>query len=233
MRCSKARRLISDYLDHSLNSKKVSALEHHLQKCSECEAVLKDFEKIIEESQKLESFSPSAEMWTEIKASLKTEAQTTKAQKSFKIRGVQGFFPPPRLKYALASSFILVAMVVSLLTFGLKYWQVKPPVDSPRYAISKLEEAEHHYQLAIKALVEAVASEGEKLSPQLIQLFKENLEAVDTVINVCRQTVLQEPDNIEVRNYLLEAYGKKVDLLERMIALRPETSLQINSNPSL
>ncbi len=233
MRCSTAKKLISDYIDHSLDSKKASALEHHLQKCPDCKALLKDFERIIEEAQDLESLAPSSETWLKIKTGLKPEAQTVKAQKTLKLKWMESFFTPPQLKYVLASSFILLAVMASLLTVGPRYWWARQPADPHRYAIAKLEEAEHHYQLAIKALAEAAASEKDNLDPQLLQVFSGNLEVVDATIKACKQAVLQDPDNIEVRNYLLEAYKKKVYVLDRMMALKPKSSLETKSKTNL
>jgi len=56
---------------------------------------------------------------------------------------------------------------------------------------------------------------------------------VDATIKACKQAVLQDPDNIEVRNYLLEAYKKKVYVLDRMMALKPKSSLETKSKTNL
>ena len=233
MRCSTARKLINDYLDKSLDVKKVSSLEHHLQDCPDCQALILDFESIIETAPKLESLTPSSETWLKIKAGLKPEAQEVKAQDSLKLSWLQNFFVQPRLKYILASSFLIVAFIISLLTLGPRYWGGKQSVDPHRNALVKLEEAEHHYQLATKALAEAALSEKDNLDPRLLEVFKGNLEVVDATIKAWKQAVLQDPDNLEVRNYLLEAYRKKVDVLDRMIALKAEASLSIRQNPNL
>ena len=235
MRCSKARRLISDYIDHGLKMKRSSALEHHLQGCSDCRKLLEDFKGIVEGAQDLERFSPSTETWFKIKAGLKPATPGVPAHKTLKSERLPGLFSPPRLKYALAGSFILLVLIASLVTFGLRYWQgnrwtIK---NSQDYAISKLEEAERHYKLAIKALIEAAAFDRENLDPQLVEVFKRNLEVIDTSINACRQAVLNNPDNIELRNYLLEAYRKKVDVLDRMRTLESKTSLKIGPETSL
>lgn len=233
MRCSTARKLINDYLDHSLEGKKVSSLEHHLQQCPDCQALLKDFERIIENAHSLESLAPSPETWLKIKAELKPEERAVEAQETSKLSWLRNPLSPPKLKYVLASTFILLIFIVTMITIGPKYWWVKHPEDPHRYALAKLEEAEHHYQLAIKALEAAAASEKDTLEPQLIQVFKGNLEVVDATIKACKQAVIQDPDNLEVRNYLLEAYRKKMDVLDRMIALKPKASPSIRRNPSL
>jgi len=101
MRCSTAKKLISDYIDHSLDSKKVSALEHHLQQCPDCKALLKDFERIIEEAQDLESLAPSSETWLKIKTGHrpKTRSPDSQGSKNFeaKVDGELLHSPPTQV----------------------------------------------------------------------------------------------------------------------------------------
>lgn len=226
MKCSKARRLINDYIDNNLDAKKSSALKQHLEHCPGCQMFLEEFKEIIQNAQSLESLSPSSETWLKIKARLKWAAPALQAPRLQRQAWFSSLFSPPKLKYALVSSFILLALMTGMLIVGVRYWGGKGAlwrVDRHRYTLSKLEEAERHYQLAIKALDEAVSSEEEYIDPQVAEVFQKNLEMIDSSITACRKAVLHEPGNIEVRNYLLAAYREKVDLLDEIISVESKS----------
>ncbi len=81
MRCSKARKLISEYIDGSLQAWKSASVEQHLNVCPGCRHLLEDFEEIVEDAKKLEELAPSDQTWLKIKAGLKPEEQRVLAFK--------------------------------------------------------------------------------------------------------------------------------------------------------
>ena len=83
------------------------------------------------------------------------------------------------------------------------------PEARERYTLAKLDEAEGHYQQAIKAIAEAFTADKGTLSPQVAELFDRNLSVIDATIQACRQAVLDEPDDLEARDYLLAAYTER------------------------
>jgi hypothetical protein len=96
--------------------------------------------------------------------------------------------------------------------------------DPMKYTLAKLDEAEQHYKMAIKALWEAVSYQEGNLTPKVAEVFRKNLEIIDSSITDCRQTVLLEPENIDARGFLLAAYRDKVDFLQDMMEIgRPSS----------
>jgi tetratricopeptide (TPR) repeat protein len=85
------------------------------------------------------------------------------------------------------------------------------------YALAKIQEAEQHYKLAIKALWEAVQSQKDNLDPKIAETFRINLELIDASLADCRRAVENDPRNMESRYYLLAVYKKKAELLDNMI----------------
>lgn len=226
MRCSKARKLISDYVDDNLDPKKNSTLERHLEACPDCEIFLKDFQRIVKNAKELEKISPSAQAWLKIKARLKAETQTVLTPEIQKRKWFDFLIYQPKFKYALAS-VLLLAVIIGAVTLGIRYWKAREALwrdGNQQYTLAKLEEAEFHYQLAIKALAEAVSSQRESLEPQIAQIFRTNLEIIDVSIEACKKAVLHEPENLEARNHLLFAYRGKLDLLDEMIATKLTSS---------
>ncbi|MFB0565104.1 MAG: anti-sigma factor [Candidatus Aminicenantaceae bacterium] len=225
MRCSVAKKLISEYIDGSLEASKSFRLEQHLDTCLDCHELLRNFQKIVEGAKKLGKISPSEHTWLRIKERLETQEQEVLALRSRKAEWFKFLFSPPKLKYVFSTA-VLLAVVVGAVTMGVQYWKGRKALareDLKKYTIAKLEEAEHYYQLAIRALWEAAVAQEGTLDPQVAVVFRKNLDAIDSSIVACKKAVLSEPDNIENRNYLLAAYQGKVDFLNEMMRTKKES----------
>ena len=224
MRCKKARKWISDYIDGHLTEGKKADLRRHLEGCPECQRVLEDFRGITERAHNLEEVLPSAQTWFRIKSRIKEETETVQAPALEKRKGFDLLTFQPRLKYALITA-LLLAIVTGGVILGLKYGKrIFSGMDPQQYTLSKLKEAEHHYQLAIKSLDQAVSAQKGRLDPGVARIFQAHLEIIDFSIKACRQAVFTEPDNLEARNYLLYAYNIKLKLLDEMAAIKSTSS---------
>ena len=214
MRCSAAKQKISDYIDNELNPSERPLLEKHLESCAECQKLHEDFKKIKAGAQGLLEFSPSGQTWFKIASGIKEKqseglSPSRKRQKLF-------VFSPNSLGWIVSAALLLV-IVVGAVFFIPRL--MTPPPDSQQFVVSKLEEAEHHYQKAIDALWEAVSAQKENFDPQLYAVFQKNLNIIDESIAACREAVLSRPNSLDSRNYLLAAYKEKRALLEDMMAV--------------
>lgn len=224
MRCTKARKLISEYADGDLNSKKKARLERHLSDCPSCRELLKDFQDMARSTKSLDQPTPPDSVWNKIQSRMETEKKIVYTPVSQK----RNWLVLPQLQYAIAATALLI-IVVGAITLGpglLKKDVVLTELEKQQYTLAKLKEAEKHYQDAIKALSEAVAIQDRQIDPKIAEIFKANLEIVNTTIMACRQAVLNDPDDLESRDYLLVAYKEKADLLNRMFNLNGDSSLQ-------
>jgi len=223
MRCAKAHKLIGDFLDQNLPPKDRVRLEKHLESCPECRSLLNDFQGIVEQAQGLVEPAPSDENWGKILSkfqAVKREDRLVQAQG----RGVA--VSRGRMRFAWATALISI-VVIGGVVLGLKLWQGKdlggiPPQD--RYTLTKLQEAEKHYQLAIQALSEAVASQKGGLDSQVAAVFDQNLKLINSSIQACQNAVRQDPQSLDARVYLLSAYGEKVDILNSLVDLKKKSS---------
>ncbi len=221
MRCSKAKRLISDYIDNCLKKRQRIRLEKHLLTCSACRKVLEDFHEIAKSAKGLEELTPSQKTWLKIRERLTPEEQRVLTLHPQKRTWFGYLFFPPRLKYALSAALLLV-FVASAVTIGLKYSEgngILGKKDPMKYTLAKLDEAERHYKKAIRALWEAVSAQKGNFSKEVAEVFRKNLKIIDSSIIACREIVLQEPENIDARNFLLAAYREKVDFLQEMMEI--------------
>jgi hypothetical protein len=221
MKCSKAKRLISDYIDNSLKKRQSARLEKHLHACSDCRKILEDFREIAKNARELEEATPSQDTWLKIRKRLTPEEQKIFTLHPQKRTWFGYLFFPPKVKYALSAALLLV-FVGSAVIIGLKYSEgngILGKKDAMKYTLAKLDKAEWHYKEAIKALWEAVSAQEGNLTIQVAEVFRKNLKIIDSSIMACRETVLQEPENIDARNFLLAAYREKVDFLQEMMEI--------------
>jgi tetratricopeptide (TPR) repeat protein len=221
MKCSAAKRKISDYVDGELDSKDKVLLEKHLEGCAECQKLRDDFRKIKLEAKGLMEYSPSGQAWFKIAAGIKSRDGKTKNTLALKPR--RFVFSPSSLGWAVSAGLLLFIIVGAAV--------VVPKISGPafgstEYVISKLEKAERHYQKAIDALWAAVTAQKDNFNPQLYAVFQKNLTVIDQSISDCREAVLNNPNNLNSRNFLLAAYKDKRTLLEDMMAVETSPLMQ-------
>jgi len=224
MRCRKAQGYISRAVDGELSGRESARLERHLAACDECRTLQEDLRKIVAGAEGLGSPEPSDRIWRNIRAGLEAGAARAKAQGLKPER--HPFFglsvPAFRLAGAAALALVLVAAGVVV---GRRLGRQDAPLSAAAkggeaYTLAKLDEAEGHYEQAIKALGEAFAAGKRTLFPEVVELFDRNLAVIDATIQACRAAVLAEPDDLEARNYLLAAYTKKITLLDAALDLQ-------------
>ncbi|MCX6572259.1 MAG: zf-HC2 domain-containing protein [Candidatus Aminicenantes bacterium] len=218
MRCRKAHEYISRSIDGELSGRQTARLERHLASCGECRALLEDLRAIAGDAAKLDAPEPSDRVWKGIRAGL-TAADLKPAREGL---GPLFGLSLPALRYAGVAA-LAVVLVVSGVIIGTRLRRQGTPAGSDRgekYTLAKLDEAEGHYKAAIKSLSEAFASERGALVPQVAELFDRNLSVIDATIQACRRAVLEEPDDLQARSYLLSAYTEKVTLLDSALDLQ-------------
>lgn len=222
MKCLTAKKWISEYIDGNLDADKKANLDEHCARCVDCRKLLADFQTISSSAKDLDSFFPPEGTWDKIQEKMASDEQkvlTLAPQRP-------SWFSLPRLSYVL-SALLLVVFLGLVFIYGPRYWSgqaVVPELENQQYTMAKLEEAEHHYQLAIKALSDAAMAQEEQLDPQVAEVFRANLELIDQSIDACRQAVLSEPNDIESRKYLLAAYKEKANLLNEIMAVKDTSS---------
>ncbi|HZX10515.1 MAG TPA: zf-HC2 domain-containing protein [Acidobacteriota bacterium] len=215
MRCKKAKKLISDYIDGELDSSKRSSLEKHVEECEECQKFMEDYKSIARTAQELEAGSPSPYVWTRIKQGV--EAQTP----SYETSGKRVWRWSPQLKYAVGVLSLLV--VVGAVVIGITYFQNQKGVSSfgtQGEVIANLKQAEKHYKKAIESMMKAAEAQENGMDPEVAKVFQANLELIDSSISACQQAVFSDPQDIESRNILLAAYKEKADLLYKLLYVK-------------
>jgi tetratricopeptide (TPR) repeat protein len=222
MKCANVKKLISEYIDGDLDAGKASFLEKHMETCQDCPKLLKDFQQIKQTAKGLSRTEPSGQTWFRIQARLKEKTQGSVPEPR-----VRFLFFPARLRYAVSTALLLF-IAVGVVVIGLRVWNREGTVkgsNGQEFAMAKIQEAEQHYKLAIKALWEAVQAQKENFDPKLAETFRINLELIDATLADCKRAIQSDPGDVESQYYLLAVYKKKAELLDSMIEVS-STSLQ-------
>jgi len=234
MNCRLAHKSISQYLDGTLDAGRLSALQKHLGSCADCRALLADLGKITGQAKRLAPLDPPDRVWFKIRAGLR-ERRAAAAERP-------GLVPAPArprlgFRFALASAAALLVVTGGLVVF--QPWKPGPaPLEAEEAALNKktldkLNEAEWHYHEAIRALREAVESQGGSLDPGLAVVFAANLGVVDASIEASRQAVRSDPRDLGARNALLASYSQKVQILNEWVSAQKAVASESRSSVRL
>jgi len=229
MKCSKAKKFISEYIDDDLDAKNTSSLEKHLDTCSKCRDLVKDFQRIKQKAKGLAKAEPSGRTWFRIEARLKEKIQAPIPEPKARFL----FFPAP-IRYA-AGAALTALIIVGGVMIGLKVRDrggAERGLQGQELALAKIQEAEQHYRLAIKALWEAAQAQKDNLDPKVAETFRINLELIDASLADCERAIKSDPSDLESQYYLLAIYKKKAELLDSMIEVSM-TAPQTNESKTI
>lgn len=216
MKCSKAKKFINEYIDGDLDKEKAASLEKHLDDCPDCQQVLKDFQQIKQKAKGLAKMAPSGQTWFRIQARIREKTQVPIPEPR-----VRYLFFPAHLRFAVSAALLLLVAAGAFI-IGSRIWNRGATINGingQELAMAKIQEAEQHYKLAIKALWEAVQAQKENFDPKVAQTFQINLKLIDASLEDCRKAIASDPGDLESQYYLLTVYKKKAELLDSMIEI--------------
>jgi len=208
MTCAEFQQELPDVLE-GVSSAEVEA---HLSSCSLCSELVSDLKAISEQASELRaSEEPDPRVWQNIEAVLRQEGL---------IRGPQSerlfLVTPSRRRWGPASWLVpaAAAILVGFVVF------LNRPVFDPaaqkstqptRVAVSTPPKAAG---AADSEDDQQVLSEVEKRAPLMKSVYEDDLKNVNSYIRDAQNSVDQNPDDGEARQYLLEAYEQKAMLYE-------------------
>jgi tetratricopeptide (TPR) repeat protein len=187
--------------------------------------MLEDFRAMTREAKGLERLTPPDRVWLNIRASLRdAKARDTAASRDAKARTsvFRPAFPRPSFVPAMAAAAAVI-LVVSLGILYLKPWQTAPSAEKAavdNLTLTKLDEAEQHYEQAVRALNEALSAQRGSLDADVTRVFETNLALVDVSIRTCQEAVRRDPRDLEAQYALLSSYKEKVQLMTGFISAR-------------
>lgn len=229
MTCLELEAHLPDLVEGTTPAAHREAIDRHLATCEACRRLVADLRRIAQTAGTLDRVPLPPESWPRLAARLRQEP------------GFGGKVRPARLPWTwLAAAAVLVAVV------GVGVWSiVRPdggPASSPAPGAAtaarapdnarpaalvetidaELEQAGRHYENAFKALEQMAASEDSPLDPAVMATLRENLAVIDKAIDESRLALGANPEDPLAQESLLEAFRRKVGLLQDTIALLNE-----------
>jgi len=213
MKCAKMQELISSHIDNRLSSEQDRQLKEHMQKCAKCLSLYNDLNKIVKNAGDLVRVEPSNDLWSTIRSDVFKDRGVKQYRFRWIIRNlIPKFFWEFRPAFTLAAAVIAVVIIYT----GIHYQSsntVIEKMDISRVDIKHHQAMELQYHYAIEELNRAIEDKKEATGFELTGELKRNLEIVDTSILKYRDVIKKEPDRADARNFLINAYKKKKDLL--------------------
>jgi hypothetical protein len=183
MKCKRARKELSAYIDGEVSSRKRTRIEKHLAECSDCEQYKESLVRLVESVREADRIDPSAEFWPVTMRRIRTLMKLPGAGRAF----------APRLAPALVACLVLAV--------GIAGWIVL----SPDRAAPGSTDEEMLTRLAIVAKLADIMEDGtleegsEEIWPILYTVEADNGGmAVEDVL-----TTLSSSEQDELRSVLL------------------------------
>lgn len=229
MTCTELLDRAADIVDGDVPAAVREAVDTHLASCAACRATVADLRRIAQTAATLDPVAPPATAWHRIAAGLQADPDFRRLGKPARQSHVHA---APGWAW-LAAAAVLVVFV------GGGLWMLRQSVPAGSHAAgaaagnaggadpvesveAELQLAADHYEKAISALERAASQGDSPLDPELTATLRRNLEVIDAAIAESRGALRGAPDNRVAQESLLDAFRRKLALLQDTVALMNE-----------
>lgn len=187
----------------------------HAEQCSSCGALLGDLQMIQDAAKDVPLESPSPRVWSNIRATLAEEG-LIREQKSFWRRWVPSVSLVPRSAPAAALGFALMLAIIMLFKGDIQRNGGQNPAPTPAVATAVptgLSGVQLNVAKTVAAMEENYKASEASLDPSAKQVYRAGLTSLDNSIQECLDSLQKQPHNMLVREYLMQAYAQKAEVL--------------------
>lgn len=193
------------YFQHdSLHTLSETEIKDHIKSCSLCADRVSFENKILQEAHDLTPINVDKDLWSKIEINLKDKTNS---------KNIFILFWKHKIVFTAAASLFILA---SLFTFYF-FTPVNSTGVLSHAAILKVEFSEQNYLQAIEDLEEEAQPILANLEFDLMLLYHDKLETIQTQINLCREAINKNPGNAHIRRYMLAALQDKKETLNEII----------------
>ena len=226
MTCPHVQRLLSDFLDGSLEPNERAAVRAHLSSCEACRTVHADLLRLRAAARTLGPGEPPDHVWLEIAGRIRLqEAPVAVSPGAAPVRG-----PTPRQPRSdrRAGQWLGLAAALLLLTLGLYWMESRTPSEPTEMAgapagaesaTGQLNLALEEYERAISELESLAASGQSTIDPALAETIQNSLGAIDQAIADSRTALVTNPESEPARATLFDALSRKISTLQTTVSL--------------
>jgi hypothetical protein len=190
-------------------------LSTHAEHCSACGSLLSDLQLIRASAKDMPLESPPPRIWSNIRASLAREG-LIREQKSFWRKWVPSVSLVPRSATAAALAFALMLAVMMLFKGDIQRNGSQRHASTPAVAAAVpvgLSAVQSNLVRTVEAMEVNYKSREGSLDPSAKQVYRAGLTSLDNSIHECLDSLHKQPHNILVREYLMQAYAQKAEVL--------------------
>jgi len=204
MKCNRFR-------EYELGKMDEDAFADHSKECALCREELALDARLKERLKELRNPVHAPHLWTRIEAELQDEKRTENLHKqrrypSFRTLALNPWF-------ATAAAIILVG--VFLMLFFSPNESIPAKGHLAEKVLKRIESKENDYISAIEELEKNVRPKLADMDFEMMALYRERLETIDTQIERCRRALELNPASAHIRRYMLAALqDKKLTLIQ-------------------
>jgi len=204
MKCNRFR-------EYELGKMDKEAFANHSKECALCQEEAALDAQLKERVHELRNPVHAPHLWTRIEAELQEEKRTANLHK-------QRRFPPFR-KLALNPWFATAMAIILAGVFLMLFFGPNETIPAKGHlaekALKRVESREHDYISAIEELEKNVRPKLTDMDFEMMTLYRERLETIDTQIERCRRALELNPASAHIRRYMLAALqDKKLTLIQ-------------------
>jgi len=199
---------LSDHIDGALSGVEREELDAHLAECSDCRALASDLRSIRREARALPPVEPPERVWSSIADRIRTREVSAARSSSF------------HTALAAAAALVLgVSLWIAIAPRESGLRDQKDPEALADMVTDELRAAESHYENAITGLEQIIAQNEGSLPSNLSQTITESLDLIEQTIDESRNAMATNPGSSVAQESLLDAFRRKVSLLQNTILL--------------
>jgi anti-sigma factor RsiW len=216
---------LSEYLDGELNEVDREAIEQHLARCAECRSTLEQLRSVVREAGALRDEPPEHSIWEGIAVRIGTTESTPPDVVDIRTRRTGRrviTFSVPQL---VAAGIALVALSSGTAWFvQSRESQARLPFAdavvrdaTAQTVLVGFDVAE--YDAAVAELEGVLEQARERLDPSTVQVLEQSLATIDRAIQEAQDALRRDPANPYLTTHLAATMKRKVDLLQRAVAI--------------
>lgn len=200
-----------------LEGEEISDVRAHAERCSTCRSLLDDLEIIRSTAKDWPLETPSARVWSNIRATLAQEGLIREQQSFWSWRKwtSQVLLMPVGARVA-ALAFALILAVLFVFRANIQKNESPSPSSAPVTASvvpADLTGVQTNLVRTIRAMEENYKAREASLDPSTKRVYQEGLTSLNNSIQECLDSLQKQPHNMLVQQYLMQAYAQKAAVL--------------------
>jgi hypothetical protein len=188
----------------------------HAERCSSCGSLLDDLESIQVTARDLPLESPSPRVWSNIRAALAEEG-LIREREGFWRSWISSVSLVPRTAPAAALAFALILAVIMVFKGDIQKNGSRNPALTPATISNTvpvgLPGVQANLVRTVKEMEENYRAHEASLDPSAKRVYRAGLTSLNNSIQECLDSLQKQPHNTLVREYLMQAYAQKAEVL--------------------